>query len=346
MLRVAIIGGSGYTGLELLRILAGHPKVRVTAVTSRAYKDTPVSEVPCFRGFYEGLKFTEPEDFKGIKADIAFSALPHSVSQEAVPGLLKAFGRVIDLSADFRLKDEAEYRTWYGEHKSPWLLKEAVYGLPELNREEIKKARLVANPGCYPTGAILALAPLIKRGLLSPDSIIIDSKSGVSGAGRKAALETSFVEVAGGFKAYKVGCHRHTPEIEQGLSSLAGGADGVKIVFTPHLIPISRGILTTAYAELKRHVSTDRLIGLYDEFYKGERFIRMLPEAQFPDVGNVRRSNYCDIGIYSDAGKKRVIVISAIDNLVKGASGQAVQNMNIMAGFKETLSLEGPPAAI
>ncbi len=344
MLKVAIIGGSGYTGIELLRILAGHPKVRVTAVTSRGYKGTPVSDISCFRNFYEGLKFTEPEDLKRVKADIAFSALPHSVSQDAVPELLKACGKVIDLSADFRLKDDIVYRAWYGEHKCPGLLKEAVYGLPEMNREKIKKARLVANPGCYPTGAILALAPLLKRGLVRQDSIIIDSKSGVSGAGRKAAIETSFVEVAGGFKAYKVGCHRHTPEIEQGLSSLAGGA--VSIVFTPHLIPIPRGILTTAYAELKKHVSTDRLIGLYDEFYGGEEFIRVLPEGVFPDVSNVKCSNYCDIGIYSDAGKKRVIVVSAIDNLVKGASGQAVQNLNIMAGFKETLALEAPPVSI
>jgi N-acetyl-gamma-glutamyl-phosphate reductase len=344
VLKVAIIGGSGYTGLELLRLLAMHPSVKVTAVTSRAYKGSPISEFPFLRGFYKGMRFSDPSDLKGIKADIAFSALPHGASQEAVSELLKSSEKVIDLSADFRLHDKAVYATWYGEHKATGLLKDAVYGLPELHRDEIKKARLVANPGCYPTGAILALSPLIKEGLVKDGSIIIDSKSGVSGAGRKASIDTSFVEVASGFKAYKVGSHRHTPEIEQELGSLSGAR--MKVTFTPHLIPTPRGILTTAYADIKKSVSAGDVLGLYKGFYGKEPFVRVLPEGSFPDISHVRCSNLCDIGVYTDKAKKRAVVISAIDNLVKGASGQAVQNMNIMAGFKETLGLDSPPVGV
>lgn len=342
MLKAAIFGASGYTGLELLRILAAHPGAKVVEATSRQYKGTPVPEVfPALRGFYDALVFSDPEELGSVEADIAFSAMPHGASQDIVPELLKK-NRVVDLSADFRLRDLATYRGWYGEHKAAHLLDEAVYGLPELYRERIKGAGLVANPGCYPTSAILALAPLAKKGLIAPGSVVVDSKSGVSGAGRGASLATSFVEVSSGFKAYKVGSHRHTPEIEQELAAAAGC--GLGTVFTPHLIPVSRGILTTAYAGVREDVTAAALRELYNEAYSGEPFVRLLPDGAFPDISQVRGSNFCDIGLFVDAG--RVIVVSAIDNLVKGASGQAVQNMNVMFGLDEKAGLFFPPLSI
>ena len=345
MINVAILGASGYTGFELLRILANHPNAKIIEATSRQYKGKPVPEVfPSLRAFYDGLVFSDPGDFKRIRADVVFSALPHGASQEVVPALLEADNRVIDLSADFRLRDASVYRAWYGEHKSDFLLKEAVYGLPELYRDPIKDALLVANPGCYPTSAILALSPLLREGLIDTGSVIVDSKSGVSGAGRGANIDTSFVEVAGGFKAYKVGSHRHTPEIDQELSVVSGGP--VSVTFTPHLIPASRGILSTSYADLKKPATTAELHGLYARTYGKEPFVRVLPEGRFPDISHVRGSNYCDIGIFADEKKKKVIVVSAIDNLVKGASGQAVQNMNIMYWLKEDTALNTPPLSI
>lgn len=344
MLKVAIVGGSGYTGFELLRILALHPDAQVTEATSRQYKGKAVAEVfPSLAGFYDGLRFSEPEDLKGLGADIAFSALPHGVSQEAVTELIKS-SRVIDLSADFRIRDLSVYRAWYGDHASAGLLKEAVYGLPELKRKEIKGARLVANPGCYPTSAILALAPLLKEKLADASSIIVDSKSGVSGAGRVAALDTSFVEVSQGFKAYKIGSHRHTPEIEQELGAIAGAE--VSVTFTPHLLPVSRGILSTVYANLVKGVSIKEALSLYRAFYEKEPFVRVMDEGRFPDISQVRASNFCDLGVFVDEKRRKAIIVSAIDNLVKGASGQAVQNMNIMAGFPETTALSAPPVSI
>jgi len=341
-MKVSIFGASGYTGLELLRILAMHKDAEVIEATSRQYKGKKISEVfPSLRGFYDNLAFSDLEDVKSVKADVAFSAMPHGASQEIVPELLKA-GRVIDLSADFRLHDAEVYNKWYGEHRSSALLSEAVYGLPELHREELKGARLVANPGCYPTSAILALAPLAKKGLITEDSVVIDSKSGVSGAGRSGNLETSFVEVAGGFKAYKVGCHRHTPEIEQELSLAASTPLGVR--FTPHLIPASRGILTTAYVELNKEMGLADMHALYSEFYSGERFVRLHPQGSFPDISQVRGSNFCDIGLFVEG--RKAIAVSAIDNLVKGASGQAVQNMNILFGLREDTALLTPPLSV
>ncbi|MBI5887843.1 MAG: N-acetyl-gamma-glutamyl-phosphate reductase [Deltaproteobacteria bacterium] len=344
MLIVAIVGGSGYTGLELLRILAAHPGVKVVEITSRQYKEKAVASVfPHLKGFYDGLIFSGPEKFKNLKAGLVFCALPHGASQEVVPVLLESGKKVIDLSADFRIKDADIYEEWYEEHTAKNLLKKAVYGLPELSRVAIKKAKLVANPGCYPTGAILALYPLVKAGLVKPDSIVIDSKSGTSGAGRQASVETSFVEVAGAFKAYKIGSHRHTPEIEQMLTIAA--KEKMSVAFTPHLLPVSRGILTTAYASLTKAMSAHDVHALYAKFYKGEFFVRIMDEGRFPDIAGVRGSNFCDIGVYADPKTKRVIIISAIDNLVKGASGQAVQNMNIMAGFEETTGLKNVPMA-
>lgn len=338
MLKTAILGASGYTGLELLRILANHPEAEVVKATSRQYKGISVSAAfPFLKGFYDGLTFSDPAEYKDIGADVVFCALPHGSSQEVVPEILDSGAKVIDLSADFRLKDETTYIEWYGVHKAPELIEKAVYGLPELNRKEIKKAALIANPGCYPTSAILALAPLAAKKLLQQDAIIIDSKSGASGAGRQASVETSFTEVYGGFKAYKVGCHRHTPEIEQGISGVLGKK--TTAVFTPHLLPVSRGILTTAYAKLKKGITTEEALALFEKFYAGEPFVRVMSEGKFPDISGVRGSNFCDIGIYADKAKKLVIAVSAIDNLVKGASGQAVQNMNIMCGFEETMGL-------
>jgi len=313
MIRAVIFGGSGYTGFELLRILATHPEVEVVGATSRKYKGEAVTDVfPSLAGFHDGLRFTDPGAGERPAADVGFSALPHGASQLVVPGLLETCRGVVDLSADFRLKDPGQYASWYGPHGAEDLLDEAVYGLPELHREEIGKARLVANPGCYPTGAILALAPLLKEGLVEDGSIVVDSKSGVSGAGRGGTLETSFVEVAGGFKAYKIGAHRHTPEIAQELSALTGRA--VDVTFTPHLLPVSRGILTTAYATLKEGYSTARLHGLYRKTYGHEPFVRVMDEGRFPDIGQVRCSNYCDMGVWGDEGRKKVVVISAIDN--------------------------------
>ncbi|MBI1910676.1 MAG: N-acetyl-gamma-glutamyl-phosphate reductase [Deltaproteobacteria bacterium] len=345
MLNVAIVGGSGYTGFELLRILTQHPTAKVVEATSRQYKGKPVSEVfPSLKGYYDDLIFSEPEDFKRLSVDVVFSALPHGASQEVVPALLEADNRVIDLSADFRLHSLETYKTWYGEHKADFLLPEAVYGLPELHRAAIKDAHLVANPGCYPTSAILALSPLLRAGLADKESIIVDSKSGVSGAGRGANIDTSYVEVSSGFKAYKIGSHRHTPEIEQELTGVAGS--DINITFTPHLIPVSRGILTTTYAKLTKSVSAKEVYELYRETYRSEPFVRVLPEGTFPNISNVRGSNYCDIGIFTDEKRKQVIAVSAIDNLVKGASGQAVQNMNIMFWLKEDMALSAPPLAI
>ena len=342
MLKVAIVGASGYTGVELIRLLSNHPDVEITAVTSEQSAGKNISSVfPSLAKIFD--KTLEPLDADLIakKADLIFTALPHQKAMDVVPHFLKAGKKVIDLSADFRIKDAATYGTWYEEHKAPELLKEAAYGLPELHREEIKKARLIANPGCYPTSAILALAPLLKNGLIAPETIVIDSKSGVSGAGRSATQDTHFPEANEGFKAYKVGEHRHTPEIEQELSLLANSP--VIVSFTPHLLPVNRGILSTVYASVKKDMDEDFIIGLYNKFYGKERFVRVYQKGSFPNISNVRGSNFCDIGVRLDKRTGRVVIISAIDNLVKGASGQAVQNMNIMYGFPEDTALKGLP---
>lgn len=346
MIKAAVLGASGYTGLELLRILALHPEVEVIKATSRQYKGLAVPGVfPFLSEYYDVLEFSDPAKFLQTGADVVFSCLPHGTSQEVVSGLVASGVKVVDLSADFRLKDLKTFNEWYGEHKAGALIKKAVYGLPELHRADIKGASLVANPGCYPTGAILALAPLVKVGLVELGKpVVIDSKSGVSGAGRGASIATSFVEVAGGFKAYKVGSHRHTPEIEQELSLLAGR--GVSVTFTPHLLPVQRGILTTAYVWLNGSPGPESVHGLYESFYAKEPFVRVMPEGAFPDVSQVRCSNYCDIGVWYDAKEKKAVVISAIDNLVKGASGQAIQNMNLVCGLDETTALQSPPTSI
>ncbi len=323
-----------------MRILLNHPKVTVRAVTSERSAGQPLASIfPHLLGLTDLVcEAFEPESI-AKKSDVAFLALPHKTAQEAAYNLHKLGARVVDFSADFRIADPTVYETWYEHrHQYPELLKHAVYGLPELHREELKKASLIANPGCYPTGAILGLAPLIKNRMIDLGSIVIDSKSGVSGAGRNPSISHHYPEVNEGLMAYKIGNHRHTPEIEQELTVLAG----VKTVisFTPHLIPMNRGILSTIYARLTGETDTATLRLLYEEFYVDEPFMRILPAGQFPNVRNVRGSNFCDIGVMADSRTKRAVVITAIDNLVKGASGQAVQNMNLMMGFEETEGLK------
>ncbi|MDO8643379.1 MAG: N-acetyl-gamma-glutamyl-phosphate reductase, partial [bacterium] len=270
--------------------------------------------------------------------DFIFSCLPHKEAMAVVPKFHKAGRKVVDLSADFRFRSAKTYEAWYQKHSAPALLKEAVYGLPELNREKIKKARLVGNPGCYPTATLLGLIPLLKAGVIDPHSIIVDAKSGVSGAGRSASLTSHFCEVNDSVSAYKVGGHRHTPEMEQTVSELA--EEEVVINFTPHLIPMDRGILATLYADALRKTDTKELAQIFRSHYKNEPFIRILPEGVWPHTKQVRGTNFCDIGVHFDNRTGRVVVVSAIDNLTKGASGQAVQNMNLMAGFPETTALE------
>lgn len=338
MLKVAVVGASGYTGVELIRLLVGHPEVEISSVTSRQHEGLPISQVfPSLSGFCDLL--CEPVDVAAIaeKSDLIFTALPHKSAMEVIPDFLAAGCKVVDLSADYRLKDQAVYEQWYQEHSSPELLQEAVYGLPELFRAEIGSARLVANPGCYPTSVALGLAPLLRNGLIDPATLIVDSKSGTSGAGRGVKQGSLYCEVNEGFKAYGVASHRHTPEIEQTLSILADSP--VQINFTPHLLPVNRGILSTMYATLHEETSTDELLALYRRRYAEEPFVRIMPGGELPNVAIVRGTNFCDVGLVSDPRTGRVIVVSAIDNLVKGAAGQAVQNMNLICGFKEQLGL-------
>jgi N-acetyl-gamma-glutamyl-phosphate reductase len=342
MLKVAIVGASGYTGLELLRILHCHPEVAVTCVTSEQSAGKRISDVfPQLMGRYDQmLENLEPVRVAD-NADFIFTALPHKAEMEVVPTFLKLGKRVVDLSADYRLHDPKEYAAWYEPHMNPEMLAKAVYGLPEVRRAKIRGAKLVANPGCYPTSVILGLAPLLKGGLIDPATVIADSKSGVSGAGRGAKVESLYCEVNEGLKAYGIASHRHTPEIEQEQSLLAG--QKMIISFTPHLAPMDRGILSTIYARLTGAVDTAGLLRLYAEHYHGEPFVRILPEGSFPSTSFVRGANFCDIGLVADSRTGRVVVVSAIDNLVKGAAGQAVQNMNIMCGFPEAMGLEGLP---
>lgn len=335
-LKIAIVGSSGYTGGELFRILLHHPLATVTVVTSEKSAGKPISDIfPHLAGLTDLICESLDPEAIAKKADFIFLALPHVTAQEAAFQFHKLGRKVVDLSADYRLADPASYEKWYEHcHQYPDLLKSAVYGLPELHRERIKKASLIANPGCYPTSAILGLAPLLKKGIVDLQSIIIDSKSGVSGAGRSPSLAHLYPEVNEGLMAYNIGTHRHTPEIEQELSGLAGRQ--VTVSFTPHLIPMNRGILTTIYARFSLETNAAQLHALYEEFYRQEPFVRLLPAGRFPNVRNVRGSNFCDVGVHADQRTGRAVVVTAIDNLVKGASGQAVQNMNLMMGFDET----------
>ena len=337
--RVAIAGASGYTGVELLRLLLQHPLTKVVALTAETYANQPIGKVfPSLAGFLDLTCLPLDTAKLAAEAEFVFLGLPHKTSMAVGADLIQRGTRVLDLSADYRLKDAAAYPRWYGiEHVAPHLLKEAAYGLPELHRAEIADARLVAVPGCYPTGAVLGLAPLIAEGLVDPDSVLIDAISGVSGAGRKAELPYHYSEANENLKAYSVGSHRHTPEIEQELSRLAGRE--VTVSFTPHLAPLTRGILTTITASLQSWRSATDLLSLFRSFYREAPFVRVLPEGQLPETKQVLHSNFCDVGLVSDARTGRVIVVTAIDNLVKGASGQAVQCFNLMAGLDERAGL-------
>lgn len=340
--KVAVAGASGYTGIELLRLLLNHPEVEISALTAEAHAGRPIDEI--FPGLFGLLDLPcrklDPEELAEV-ADVIFLALPHQTSMAAALKLYPLGCRIIDLSADFRLKDATLYERWYGaSHVAPQLLKEAAYGLPELNREAILRSRLVAVPGCYPTGALLGLAPLVTERLIDLDSIIVDAISGASGAGRKTELYLHFSELNENLKAYGVASHRHTPEMEQELSRLAG--EEVQVTFTPHLAPMTRGILSTIYCRILRSTDSGQLVELFQAFYRDHPFVRVLPKGRLPETKAVLGSNFCDIGLAVDERTGWVIVITAIDNLVKGASGQAVQVMNLMGGFDERLGLLAP----
>ncbi|MFH1228357.1 MAG: N-acetyl-gamma-glutamyl-phosphate reductase [Planctomycetota bacterium] len=336
-LRIGLVGASGYAGRELMKILLRHPKVEITSVSAKVDKTQPLSEIfPVFKNRLD-LMCGEP-DLEAIDklADFIFLALPHRISMLFVPKFIEQGKRVVDLSADYRLKDTALYETWYGvKHTSPHLLASGVYGLPEVYRKDIAKAQLIANPGCYPTSAILGCIPLLKQGLIDTDRIIIDAKSGVTGAGRTPSMFLHFPETNENLRAYKINQHQHMPEINQEMSKLAKTKIG--ITFVPHIVPMNQGMLSTIYLDLKKESATKDLIALYRDYYSAEPFVRVLPEGVFPETANVINNNFCDIGIRVTG--KKAIVITAIDNLWKGAASQAVHNMNIMNGFEETTGL-------
>ncbi len=336
MIKVGIVGGTGYTGVELLRLLALHEEAEVVAITSRAECGRRVDDLfPNLRGVYE-LAFSEPEPGLLATCDVVFFATPHNVAMNLVPELLDAGTRVVDLSADYRIRDASLWSEWYGEpHASPRLLSEAVYGLPEVNRQSIATARLVACPGCYPTSVQLGFIPLLAAGLVDPEHLIASSASGVSGAGRQAKVDNLLSEVSDSFKAYAVGGHRHLPEIEQGLADVAGRE--VRLTFVPHLLPMIRGIHSTLFARLS--APGEDLQALYESWYRDEPFVDVLPPGVFPQTRTVKGANRCQLSIQVPRQRDTVVVMATIDNLVKGASGQAVQNMNIMLGLPEEMGL-------
>ncbi|MEK8089829.1 N-acetyl-gamma-glutamyl-phosphate reductase [Thermithiobacillus plumbiphilus] len=336
--RVGIVGGTGYTGVELLRILAQHPQARVTAITSRGEAGTRVDALfPNLRGFYD-LAFSEPDPLRLADAcDVVFFATPHGVAMDLAPQLLERGVKVIDLGADFRLRDPESFARWYGmDHRSRDWLAQAVYGLPETRRNEIREARLVANPGCYPTATQLGFLPLLERGLLDAQGLIADVKSGVSGAGRTARIPNLFCEAGDSFSAYAVAGHRHQPEIEQELSVWAG--QEVLLTFVPHLTPMIRGIHATLYGRLSSPMDTAELQALFEARYQGEPFVDVLPAGSHPATRSVRGGNVCRIAVHQPR-PGQIVVLSVIDNLVKGASGQAVQNMNLLFGLPEDAGL-------
>ena len=347
-LRVAIIGASGYAGAELARLLAGHRRASLALATASGERaGVRLSDLfPALRGVCDiASEELNVERIAG-ECDFAFIALAHGKAMEIAPALLERGVKVCDIGADFRLRDEAVFEQWYNHaHTAPGLLSKAVYGLPEWNREKIRTARLVANPGCYPTSAILALAPLVAADVIEPDSIIVDSASGTSGAGRSSfSIGMHHPEVSEDYKAYNVGTHRHTPEIEQALMDAAGDANTeLRITFTAHLLPIARGILSTSYASLKTGMDTAQVHEIFVRRYGNEPFVRVCPPGQLPQIKHVVGSNFCDIGVQVDARTRRVIVVSAEDNLIKGAAGQAIHNMNLMCGFEETEGLRAAP---
>jgi len=338
-IKVGIVGGTGYTGVELLRLLSVHPNVELVAITSRGEAGLQVADMfPSLRGFVD-LAFSDPSMAPLSACDVVFFATPNGIAMQQTRALIEQGVRVVDLAADFRIKDIPTWEKWYAmTHACPELVAEAVYGLPELNREAIKAAQIIANPGCYPTAVQLGFLPLLEAGIVDPSYLIADAKSGVSGAGRKAEVHSLFSESADNFKAYGVAGHRHLPEISQGLSNMANKTVG--LTFVPHLTPLIRGIHATLYAKLTKPVD---LQSLFEDRYQHERFVDVLPKGSHPETRSVRGSNICRIAVHQPQNSDTVVVLSVIDNLVKGAAGQAVQNMNIMFGLLENLGLEVVP---
>ncbi|MBQ3123932.1 MAG: N-acetyl-gamma-glutamyl-phosphate reductase [Clostridia bacterium] len=339
MIKVAVLGATGYAGIEIVRILSAHPEVKLEVLGSHSFDGQDISEV--YGNFAHVLDMTcEELDLDRVaECDVAFTALPHGASKDVIPSLIEKGLKVIDMSGDFRYDDIKVYEKWYGqEHSSPELLEESVYGLCELYRDKVKSARLVGNPGCYTSCSILGAYPILKSGLGNSKNIIVDAKSGVTGAGRGLGLGTHFCECTENSKAYKVATHRHTSEIEQELSKAAG--EEVMISFTPHLIPQKRGILSTIYVNLNKPCTTEEVIEIYKEFYKDEYFIRVKDAGKLPETKHVAGSNFVDIGIVVDERLNRAVIVSAIDNLGKGAASQAIQNMNIMFGLDEKTGIE------
>ena len=339
MIKVGIVGGTGYTGVELLRLLSRHPGVELKAITSRKEAGLRVDAMfPSLRGRVD-LSFSTPESAGLAQCDVVFFATPNGIAMNEAVALLDAGVRVIDLAADFRIRDIAEWEKWYGmTHAAPSLVAEAVYGLPEVNREAIRDARLIANPGCYPTAVQLGFLPLIEAGVVDVSSLVADAKSGVSGAGRKAEVHTLFAEASDNFKAYGVPGHRHLPEIRQGLS-IAANKD-VGLTFVPHLTPLIRGIHATLYARITKEADFQKL---FEDRYQGEAFVDVLPAGKHPETRSVRASNVCRIAVHRPQGGDTLVILSVIDNLVKGAAGQAVQNMNLLFGLDETTGINQVP---
>ncbi len=339
MIKVAVLGATGYAGIELVRILSAHPEVRLCVLGSHSFDGQPISEVYGNFAHVLDMNCTELDLDEVAKCDVAFTALPHGASKDVIPSLIDKGIKVIDLSGDFRYDDIKVYEKWYGqEHSSPELLNEAVYGLCELYRDKVKDARLIGNPGCYTTCSILGAYPILKSGLGKSENIIVDAKSGVTGAGRGLGLAYHFCECTENTKAYKVATHRHTSEIEQELSKAAG--EDVMISFTPHLIPQKRGILATIYVNLTKPCTTEELVKVYKEFYKDEYFVRVKDAGKLPETKHVAGSNFVDIGVVVDERLNRAVIVSALDNIYKGAAGQAVQNMNLMFGLDEKTGID------
>lgn len=339
MIKVGVIGVTGYAGQQLLWLLLKHKEVKIEFISSNSYQNMEISAVyGNYKKYFEKILLSQVEAENSLdRIDLLFLALPHGLSENITKLALEKGVKVIDLGADFRLDSSAEYESWYGvKHNYPEINSEAIYGLPEINREKIKNSRVIASPGCYPTSAILGVAPLLAKKIVDTKSIIVDSKSGVSGAGRGAKLESLFAEINENFKAYNIFKHRHTPEIEQEMGKIA--KESVNIIFTPHLIPINRGILSTIYLDLKVEISEQEIYEMYEEFYKNEYFIRI--NSGLPEIKNVKNSNICEIGLRVDKDRKKVIVVSVIDNLIKGAGGQGIQSMNIMFGLDEKEGLD------
>ncbi len=343
MIRVGIIGATGYAGGELVRLLLGHKEAKIVWYGSRSYVERKYADI--YQNMFQLVDDICQDDNMEAMAeqvDVIFTATPQGLCASLVKEEILHKVKIIDLSADFRIRDVSVYEKWYGmEHRAPQYMKEAVYGLCELNREAVKKARLIANPGCYPTCSFLSVYPLVKEGLIDPDTLIIDAKSGTSGAGRGAKVDNLFCEVNENIKAYGVTGHRHTPEIEEQLSLAAGKQ--VLINFTPHLVPMQRGILVTAYASLKKDISYEEVKAVYDRYYEKEYFVRVLPEDVCPQTRWVEGSNFVDVNFKIDPRTKRIVMMGAMDNLVKGAAGQAVQNMNLMFGVDEAEGLRMAP---